>query len=147
MTAAPISIPCSAERAASRGIALPAVLAAALALAACGPAAGDAEREAARQAPYNGMAVLPPSAGADPAQLLGLSGDEIAAKLGKPALVRRDGDAEVWQYRRVHCVLDLFLYGSAKQVEHVDLRDRGDANEAAVQACFQRMMETALDST
>ena len=146
MTAAPKSIPCSAERAASRGIALPAVLAAALALAACG-AAGDAEREAAQQAPYNGMAVLPPSAGADPAQLLGLSGDEIAAKLGKPALVRRDGDAEVWQYRRVHCVLDLFLYGSAKQVEHVDLRDRGDANEAAVQACFQRMLETALDST
>ena len=124
---------------------LAAVLAAAVALAACGEA-GDAQSDAARLAPFSGMAVLPPSADADPDQLLGLSADDVAAKLGKPALVRRDGDAEVWQYRRVNCVLDLFLYGSRKQVEHVDLRDRGDATDEAVWACFQRMLERAPES-
>ncbi len=124
------------------------MLAAALSLAACAEAGGpqsDAEEQAAVLAPYSGMAVVPPSA--DPDQLLGLSGDDIAAKLGKPTLIRRDGDAEVWQYRRVRCVLDLFLYGSRKQVEHVDLRDRGDATDEAVQACFQQMLETPPDST
>ena len=79
--------------------------------------------------------------------MLGLSAEEIAAKLGKPALIRRDGDAEVWQYRRVRCVLDLFLYGSKKQVEHVDLRDRGDTTDEAVRLCFQRMLESSPEST
>ena len=124
------------------------MLAAALGLAACGEAGGpqsEAEEQAAALAPYNGMAVVPPTA--DPDELLGLSSDDITAKLGEPALIRRDGDAEVWQYRRVRCVLDLFLYGSNKQVEHVDLRDRGDATDEAVRACFQRMLESPPDST
>jgi len=124
-----------------------AVLAAALGLAACSGAGGTPGGERAGQlAPFSGMAVVPPSGDADPDQLLGLSGDDIAARLGKPALIRRDGDAEVWQYRRMRCVLDLFMYGSRKQVEHVDLRDRGDATDEAVQACFRRMLESAPES-
>ncbi len=121
------------------------LLAALVGLTAC-EAANRPDDAAEPLAPYSGMAVVPPST-ADPEELLGLSGDEITAKLGKPTLVRRDGDAEVWQYRRVNCVLDLFLYGGRKQVEHVDLRDRGDASEAAVQACFQRMLDEVLDAT
>lgn len=127
------------------GLAL--LAAAALALAACGDSGGEDAAEAAVLAPYSGMAILPPSANPDPDQLLGLSSEEIASRLGKPALIRRDGDAEVWQYRRTRCVLDLFLYGSRKQVEHVDLRDRGDANEESVRLCFQRMLESAGEST
>jgi hypothetical protein len=131
-----------------RRFAIAVTMAAALVLAACGETDGRSEEEqAAALAPYSGMAILPPSVDADPNQLLGLSADEIAVKLGRPALIRRDGDAEVWQYRRVRCVLDLFLYGSRKEVEHVDLRDRGDATEEAVRLCFQRMLESTPEST
>lgn len=121
---------------------LPLVLAAALALAACAETASTQEKEEPAQlAPYNAMAMLPPPPEVDPDELLGLSADDITAKLGRPTLVRRERGVEIWQYRQTDCVLDLFLYGSARQVEHVDLRDRGDATEAAVRACFQRMLQ------
>ena len=99
--------------------------------------------------PYNGMATLPP-VNDDPQQLMGLDRATLNEKLGEPALVRRDGDAEVWQYRADRCVLDLFLYGADKKVEHVDLRDRGDGGsggEESVRNCFVGMLRTALPST
>ena len=99
--------------------------------------------------PYNGMATLPP-VNDDPQQLMGLDRATLNEKLGEPALVRRDGDAEVWQYRADRCVLDLFLYGADKKVEHVDLRDRGDGgggDEGSVRDCFVGMLRTALPST
>lgn len=145
MTAAPRNIPCSADRTAPLRTASTFLLAATLALAACSTSTGTEGGEASRIAPYNAMAILPPAA--NPDELLGLSGDEVTVKLGRPALIRREGGAEIWQYRRTDCVLDLFMYGSAKQVEHVDLRDRGDANESAVRACYQRMLEKPLESS
>lgn len=120
--------------------------AAALALAACsseGGSQGSGLANAGALAPYNGLAMAGPQANDDPAQLLGLSGSDVTARLGEPALIRREGQAEVWQYRRVRCVLDLFLYGDVKQVEHVDLRDRGDTTKAAVRECFVKIMERA----
>ena len=101
--------------------------------------------------PYSGMAALPPGAedplppvDDDPQQLMGLDGDALDQRLGKPMLVRRDGDAEVWQYRADRCVLDLFLYGTVKKVEHVDLRNRGEGDEAAVRNCFADMLRAAM---
>lgn len=99
--------------------------------------------------PYNGMANLPP-VNDDPRQLMGLDRATLNEKLGEPALVRRDGDAEVWQYRADRCVLDLFLYGTDKKVEHVDLRDRGGGggdDEGSVRDCFVGMLRAALPST
>lgn len=145
MTAAPRNILCSADRTVPLRTPSTLLLAAALALAACSTAVAPEADEASRVAPYNAMAILPPAA--NPDELLGLSSDEVTARLGRPALIRREGGAEVWQYRRTDCVLDLFIYGSAKQVEHVDLRDRGDANESAVRACYQRMLEKPLESS
>ena len=92
--------------------------------------------------PYNGMASLPP-VNDDPQQLMGLDRAALNEKLGEPALVRRDGDAEVWQYRAGRCVLDLFLYGVDKKVEHVDLRDRGEGSEDSVRDCFVGMLRAA----
>lgn len=117
---------------------------AALGLAACSGTPAE-DTGGTRIAPFSAMALLPPAA--DPDELLGLNGEEVTVKLGQPALIRREGEAEVWQYRRTDCVLDLFMYGSAKQVEHVDLRDRGDANESAVRACYRRMLEKPLESS
>ncbi len=90
---------------------------------------------------YNGVAPIPiEPVNDDPEQLLGMTSDSLSDILGEPDVVRRDGGAEVWQYRSEACVLDLFLYGGMKQVEHVDLRDRGDATEVMVRACFVRML-------
>jgi hypothetical protein len=93
--------------------------------------------------PYSGVAVLPPI-NDDPQQLMGLDRDELNERLGEPSLIRRDGDAEVWQYRGDRCVLDLFLYGAAKEVEHIDLRNRGEGDEAEVRDCFVGMLRAAM---
>lgn len=95
--------------------------------------------------PYNGLASLPPIDD-DPQQLMGLDRDALNEKLGQPELIRRDGDAEVWQYRADRCVLDLFLYGIDKKVEHVDLRDRGNGGDS-VRDCFVGMLRAATPST
>ena len=104
--------------------------------------------------PYNGMAALqlvtPPRVNEDPQKLMGLDRATLGEKLGKPTLIRRDGDAEVWQYRADRCVLDLFLYGMNKKVEHIDLRNRGDEgdeSEDSVNDCFNDMLRTASPST
>jgi hypothetical protein len=96
--------------------------------------------------PYNGMATLP-RVNDDPQQLMGLDRATLSEKLGEPALIRRDGDAEVWQYRADRCVLDLFLYGMDKKVEHIDLRNRGDGGEDSVNDCFTGMLRAARPST
>lgn len=91
---------------------------------------------------YNGVAPVPVEpVNDDPEQLLGMTSDSLGDILGVPDVVRREGAAEVWQYRSESCVLDLFLYGGMKQVEHVDLRDRGDATDVMVRACFVRMLK------
>jgi len=64
----------------------------------------------------------------DPNQFLAQAPDLIAAALGNPALIRRDGPAEVWQYKGRGCVLDLFLYktdGGGFATRHVELRGTG----------------------
>lgn len=121
----------------------PAIALAALLLGACSSVTvlGDGQtRRNGEPLFYNGMASLSKT-NADPQQLLGMDSAALSDLLGEPALVRREGDAEIWQYRADECVLDVFLYGGMRQVEHVDLRDRGDASEKAVAACFVGIME------
>lgn len=119
-------------------------LLAALSLAGCEGGEGqaptrDPQLAASPSVPYSGVAVLPPG-GSNPDRLLGMDAPELKSRLGEPTLIRRDGDAEVWQYRSDRCVLDLFLYGAVKRVEHVDLRDRGSGDDQAARECFLRML-------
>jgi hypothetical protein len=75
----------------------------------------------------------PPS----PDRLLGMNDAAVTGLLGAAKLVRRDGDAQIWQYRNDHCVLDVFLYGPGPlSVAHVDLRKRrrGTQDKAACYA-------------
>lgn len=111
-----------------------------------GPPAADSPTPQLPTAPYNGMTALP-EVDSDPQQLMGLDHTALNKKLGKPALIRRDGNAEIWQYRADRCVLDLFLYGMAKRVEHVDLRIRGDGSEGSVRNCFAGMLRAATPGT
>ena len=74
--------------------------------------AARSEQLAAKPAPDP----APPPVNDDPDQFLGQSGVAVAGLLGAPDLIRRDGSAEVWQYRGTaegrSCALDVFLYGS-----------------------------------
>lgn len=65
-----------------------------------------------------------PARAVDPSVLMGLNAPALAAKLGDPALLRRDGPAQIWQYRSTGCIVDLFLYDGARgfEVTHVELR-------------------------
>lgn len=125
-------------------------LAALVLLAACGDS-GQTEQaagNASTAAPllYNGAASAGPRE-EEPEKLLGLETDAIQGLLGDPTLVRRDGDAEVWQYRSTGCVLDLFIYGQPKRVEHVDLRNRGEGAPDAVRACFAAMLRGEIPTS
>ncbi|MBL4720613.1 MAG: hypothetical protein JKY20_05735 [Alphaproteobacteria bacterium] len=66
-----------------------------------------------------------PMAPPKPGRLIGMNGAAVAELLGPARFVRRDGPAEVWQYRNEHCVLDVFLYGRDRlNVTYFDLRKR-----------------------
>ena len=82
-----------------------------------------------------------PSINDDPKQLFGFDGHRVAALLGPAIFVRRDGTAEVWQYRADGCVLDVYLYkeNGALSVAHIDLRKRRKATQPA-RRCFRGML-------
>ena len=58
--------------------------------------------------------------------------------LGAPDFVRRDGSAQIWQYRATNCVLDLFLYknGNETHVKHAEIRPRVPGAESVDSLLF-----------
>jgi hypothetical protein len=76
----------------------------------------------------------------DVRELIGLERQELQARLGDPALRRRDAPAEIWQYRSALCVLDLFLYrdGQAVRVTNAELRPR-DGRELPAATCLSSL--------
>jgi hypothetical protein len=84
-----------------------------------------------------------PAALPQPDRLIGMDGAAVAALLGPARFVRRDGVAEVWQYRNEHCVLDVFLYGRDHlNVAHFDLRKRRNGAMAA-KTCYANLAKDA----
>lgn len=76
----------------------------------------------------------------DPEEFIGYRPQRLLPIMGAPDFVRRDGPAQIWQYRAENCVLDLFLYGKNddSQVRHVELRERVPGVEP-VEQCFSRL--------
>ncbi len=91
--------------------------------------------------PQISAARLPDPINDDPKQLFGLDAHEVADLLGPASFVRRDGPAEVWQYRAAACVLDIYLYteSAGLRVAHVDLRKRRKATQTP-RRCFIAML-------
>ncbi len=87
-------------------------------------------------------AISPAETNNDPQQLLGLAGAVVSLQLGVPSLIRRDGTAEIWQYRATACILDVFLYASGDEqvVRHVELRSR-NASKEPHQRCFAELLK------
>jgi hypothetical protein len=78
-----------------------------------------------------------------PERLLGMRGTAVAGILGPAKFVRRDGNAEIWQYRNDQCVLDVFLYGPGPlSVAHVDLRKRRRGTQEK-SACYAELAQGA----
>jgi len=78
----------------------------------------------------------------DANEFMGYSPDRVLPVLGAPDFVRRDGNAQIWQYRATNCILDLFLYkdGSETQVKHAELRPRVPGAET-LDACYSRLRQ------
>jgi hypothetical protein len=70
------------------------------------------------------QANLPPGQQSALASLKGLTPPELRAALGEPALLHRDGTAELWQYAGSGCVLHIFLYqdNGAFHVNYAEVR-------------------------
>ena len=73
------------------------------------------------------VAALPrdPDIDDDPQRLIGLGRNGLYELLGMPELVRRESPAQVWQYRGLTCIFDVFLYeqGEDSKVTYVEARD------------------------
>jgi hypothetical protein len=78
----------------------------------------------------------------DANEFMGYTPERVLPVLGAPDFVRRDGNAQIWQYRAPNCILDLFLYkvDSGTQVKHAELRPRAPAAEA-LDVCYSRMRQ------
>jgi hypothetical protein len=50
-----------------------------------------------------------------------LTRQEVGYIYGRPALHRRDADAEIWQYNTRRCVVDFYFYGD-HQLAYIDAR-------------------------
>lgn len=81
----------------------------------------------------------------DPSRLLDLGQHDLSSILGKPAFIRRDMSAVVWQYRTDVCVLDLFLYELDQDlaVTYYEFRPRRDG--ALVRdECFVNLLQRGI---
>ena len=81
----------------------------------------------------------PPPPLGEPADLVGLSGNQLQALFGTPSFTRKENGAEMWRYDRGSCRTFFFLYPGAASnaVRHVETvpraRDRAaDPNCLAV---------------
>ncbi|WP_395019347.1 hypothetical protein [Dongia sp.] len=79
----------------------------------------------------------------DPKELLGLDHSALRRVLGKPAQVRRELSAQVWQYVTGDCVVDLYLYdddAGALKVTYVEARSRS-AEPSPTSRCLKSLLE------
>lgn len=84
-----------------------------------------------------------------PKQLVGLGRDQIQSMLGYPWLLKREGAAELWQYRVPACVLDIFLLGASSEelkVAYVDLRSRRE-NRPPTASCYADILSSPRPPT
>ena len=86
----------------------------------------------AAEAPTLSATVAPAAPAPPPADLIGMAARELERTLGAPGLKRTDPPAEVWQYARAACTVNLFLYapenGAQHRVEHIEAFDKNGAS-------------------
>ena len=82
------------------------------------------------------------------ATLKGLSEQEVEAKIGKPEMIRGEGDIRVWQYRSDLCSFDAFFApateGSPRELRHMLARMRRGNQPITVQDCLDQVLKKHL---
>ncbi len=103
------------------------------------PSQSPSTQTASRPAPAAPL----PEVDAAPERFLGLAPSALDAELGRPALVRAEGPARVWQYRGRSCVLDLVLYPGpdGPTVRHLEARDPVDATPHDTVGCLKDLLQ------
>ena len=86
------------------------------------------------------VALPPAPPSGEPAGTTGLREADLRATFGVPALVRHDGNAQIWRFDAPTCKAFFFLYSrdGATAVWHVETAPRG-ANIAADEACLNAL--------
>lgn len=127
----------------------PTVWAAALALFVSGCEATQPSGGAVTETPAPALAPALAPATLDPDDLSGLARTELAALLGEADFDRRDGPAEMLQYRNGNCILDVFLYresaNEAFRVAHVEARNL-KMQSVPGEDCLRSLRETRQNS-
>ena len=100
---------------------------------------------AATPAVAHGDAIVPTAARltGDPKELLGLDHSALRRVLGKPAQMRDELTAQVWQYVTGDCVVDLYLCdddSGALKVTYVEARSR-TAEPTPTSRCLKSLLE------
>jgi len=113
-------------------------LVAVLALGACATEGGGAGAGG-----LSGATASTGGAFASPKDMVGKSGTQITSAIGAPAFQRKDGTAQIWQYRGTNCLLDVFLYkeGASLKVKHAELRRRASGG-LTESACLANAVST-----
>ena len=90
------------------------------------------------------LAAVPTEIPRVPEGLTGLDESDLTEFLGVPSFVRRDGAAQIWQYRNDGCALDLFLYpegsSASAKVTHVETRSLTVVPVAAA-SCYHELLK------
>jgi hypothetical protein len=78
----------------------------------------------------------------DPKELVGLDHTALRRVLGKPAQMRKELTAQVWQYVTGDCVVDLYLYDQdgGMRVTYVEARSR-TAEPTPTSRCLKSLLE------
>lgn len=79
-----------------------------------------------------------------PDELMGKDPGALRSRMGEPSLLRKEGDAQVWQYAGTGCVVFLYLYDNASgtpQVTFLDARSKA-SGAVAVAPCLDDVMRT-----
>ncbi len=89
------------------------------------------------QQPPPRVALPPAPPPGEPGDLAGLQPEQLRILMGNPALIRKDGPAEMWRYDGPGCKAFFFLYpyGTSLLVRHVETLPRGH-DMAADQVCL-----------
>jgi hypothetical protein len=92
----------------------------------------------------HGETIIPTAArlSGDPKELLGLDHSALRRVLGRPAQVRHELSAQVWQYVTGDCVIDLYLYDDdgGLKVTYVEARSRA-AEPTPTGRCLKSLLE------
>ncbi|MGO1119463.1 hypothetical protein ACTL6U_12185 [Rhodovibrionaceae bacterium A322] len=100
--------------------------------------APDRQRSAVQQAAL-------PAVDARPNRFLGLRDQDLRSLLGEPTQLRREAQAQIWQYEEDLCVLDVYLYPQDGQnrVVFLEARDQA-AQEFPAASCLTPLLQAQI---